>query len=364
MINIDIRPKESETKQIDFVSPAIAVGGALLVGMVFLTITNNDLITTYYLIFFDPLTDIGGIVSVLNRSIPLALAGLAVYIPYKAGLWNIGVEGQIYVAAIAVSWVGLSTGIPAFVLLPLLIVVGAVAGGLWAFIPGYLRAKWGVNEIIVTLMLTFTAIQLTQYVVRGPLQGSQGFPASLNLPQAGQLPTVADIIPALDGISLNIVFFFVVVVVTLVYSAENRTVFGYTVRVVGSNPNAAEATGISRFWVYVTVLVIGGLLAGIIGTYQTSVVYTRLQPTMSPGYGYSGIPIALLGHNGSFRVFLASLFFAVMFVGGSTAAISTGVPLAILDILQALIILFYIAAAFFKRYKVDITFGSTNSEVV
>jgi len=347
---LDVSTREGTPRWLAYGTPVFTVLAALSVGGVALAALGVNPLAAYRTMFVGTLTERFGVVQTLLRAVPLVLAGLAVYLPRRAGLWNIGAEGQLFVGAVAGTWIGLSVDAPGVVLVPLLLAGAAVAGGVWGLVPGVLRARRGVNEIIVTLMLSFVGVELTSYVVRGPLRGGQGnFPVSATLPGAAQLPAVADVHVGV------VVALAATVAVSLLL---NRSVAGYEITVTGSNPDAAEAAGIDTGWVYVLVFVVAGALAGMAGAIEIAGVQGRLRPNFSPGYGFTAIPIALLGRRGVGRVLLAALFFAVLVVGGSSMEIAFGVPAALVEVIQALVILFLITAEFFKRYRVGLVADS------
>jgi len=310
-------------------------------------------VAAYGTMFVNTLTTPFGVTEVLLRSVPLVLTGLAVYLPLRAGLWNIGAEGQLYLGAIAGTWFALNVGGPSLVVVPVMLVGAGVAGGLWALVPGLLRARRGVNEIIVSLMLTFVGVEFAGYLVRGPMKGGQGnFPVSETLPTAAQLPQLGGLFPALERVHVG-VFVAILAAVAIRYLLRS-TKTGYEVTVTGSNADAAEGSGIDVDRVYVLVFVLAGVLAGMAGAIEIAGIQGRLRPNFSPGYGFTAIPIALLGRRGALRVFLAGLFFAVLVVGGSSMELAFSIPAAIVEVIQALVILFLITAEFFKRYRISI----------
>jgi simple sugar transport system permease protein len=349
---VELRYRDDVPGWLTWGSPVLTILAALIVGLFVLIPIGADPVDIYTRMFVDPLTSRTGIVNVLTEMVPLLLVGLAVYLPLKAGLWNIGGDGQFYLGAIAATWIGLSIDASSVVLLPVMILGAAVAGGLWAFIPGYLRAKWNVNDIIVTLLMTFIGIQLNEYLIRGPLQGTSGYPASSDLPAAAQLPSVSDVLPV--GLNIHLGVLVALALLVGMYVLMNRMAFGFQVTFVGSNPDAARQSGISTFRIIVYTMVIGGVLAGVAGVLELSGVQPKLQSGISPGYGFTAIPIALLGQNGPFRVLLASLFFAVLSVGANVVSVTTTVNTSIIEIIQALVILFLITTAFFQRFEASI----------
>jgi len=299
--------------------------------------------------FFQTLTTEFGLTETVAKAVPLIFAGLAVYVPLKAQLWNIGAEGQLFIGAIAGTWIGLNVSLPMIALLPLMFVGAGIAGALWVAIPAVLRAKWGINEIITTLLFTFIAADVKNYVVRGPMQAP-----GANFPQTAQLPLAAQL-PDIPGLGFPIGILLAIVFVALTYILVNHTRLGFEITFIGANDRAAEQAGMSKYKIYLFVLMAGGAFAGFAGISEISGVQTRLRAFFAPGYGFTAIPIALLGRNGAFQVMLAALFFAVIFVGGSSIETLLSVPAAIVDIIQALIILFLLTAEFFKQYSVDLS---------
>lgn len=347
-LSVELDAREDVPAWLAYGTPVFTVLAALVVSSFALVALQVDPVAAYTTMFIDTATDETGINQTFVKAVPLILTGLSVYLPLRAGLWNIGAEGQLFIGAIVGTWLGLNVSLPMVALLPLTILGGALAGGFWAGIPGWLKAKWDVNEIITTLLLSFTAIQLTSYMVRGPMQGGEGnFPVSALLPNAALLP-------AIPGTGIHVGLLVAVASAAVIYFLDNRTRFGFEVTFVGSNPDAAQQAGMSKYRVYVLVFLLGGALAGMAGVAEIAGVQERLRPDFSPGYGFTAIPIALLGRNGAFRVLLAGVFFALLLVGGQSMEILYGVPAALVDVIQALIILFLITAEFIKSYQVTV----------
>lgn len=345
-VSIELEARDDVPAWLAYGTPVFTVVGALALAAVALVALSVNPIAAYGTMFVETLTDPFGLRQTATRTVPLVLTGLAVYLPLRAGLWNVGAEGQLYMGAVAGTWIGLNVSLPMAALIPLALLGAGVAGGIWAGIPGYLRAKWGVNEIITTLLLTFVATQIASYLVRGPMQGGMGnFPGSALLPVAAQYPTL----PVLE-VHAGFLVGLLAVAATAVLVARTRV--GFEVTVVGSNPLAAAQAGMSTTRVYLFVFLVGGAFAGLAGFNEIAGVQERLRPEFSSGYGFTAIPIALLGRNGAVRVLLAAAFFALLFVGGSKLEVAYGVPAALTDVIQALVILCLITAEFFKRYSV------------
>lgn len=344
---VELQSRESIPPWLAYGAPLFTILAALVVAAVPLLWIGVNPVAAYLEIFVRTPSDLSGIADVLTTAVPLFLAGLAVYIPLKAGLWNIGAEGQLFVGAVVGSYIGLNVGLPTYVLLPVMALAAGVAAALYGAVPGYLRAKHDVNEIISSLMLTFTATTFTGYLLRGPMQGRGGQTATDRLPDAAQLPTVLH-----PRLHVGVVLLLVVAV--LGYLLLSRTRLGYEITFTGSNPAAATQAGISEYKIYVVVFLFGGFLAGLAGIVEIAGVHGRLFESFSPGYGFTAIAVALLGRNGVSRILLAALFFGVLTAGGTTLAITMDVPNALIDVVVALTILFLLTAEFVKEYRIHI----------
>lgn len=347
-VELDIKARETVPRWLAYGTPVFTVLAALLVSSVALIVLDVSPITAYSTMFVDTLTSQFGLSKTVIKAVPLILTGLAVYLPLRAGLWNIGAEGQLLLGAIAGTWIGLNVSLPGYLLLPAMFVGAGVAGAVWAGIPALLRARWDVNEIITTLLLTFVAQDVKNYLLRGPMQGGFG-----NFPQSALLSTAATI-PNVPGTNVHAGILVALLMAAVVYVVVTQTRLGFEITFVGSNDEAAQQAGMSKYKIYIFVFLVAGALAAFAGISDISGVQGRFRAGYSPGYGFTAIVIALLGRNSAIKVTLAALFFALLVVGGSSMEVSLGVPAALTDVIQALIILFLITAEFFKRYRVGI----------
>jgi len=353
MFSVDVSSRESLPRWVEYSLPLLTVVAALGVSAIPLAWLGVSPLQSYREIFVSNPTNIRGIANILVTTVPLFLAGLAVYLPLRAGLWNIGAEGQLFVGAIVGSAIALNLSWPAYALLPAMFLFAGIAGGLYGAIPGYLRAKHNVNEIISSLMLTFTATTFAGYLLRGPMQGEGGQSATEQLPTAARLPTVGH-----PRLHVGVVA--LVIVAVLGYLLLNRTRLGYEITLIGANPASAVQSGISKYKTYVLVFVIGGSLAGLAGIIEIAGVHGRLFEEFSPEYGFTAIAVALLGRNGVFQVLLAALFFGVITAGGTTIAVTQNVPTAIINVIVALTILFLLTAEFIKDHRLTISFDRSS----
>jgi len=344
---IEISRREEIPPWLGYGTPVVTVLAALIVGAVPLVLIKTDPVTVYRNMFIGSVSDISTLVNVLIRAVPLFLAALAVYVPLKSGLWNIAAEGQIYLGGIVAVWIGTTYSAPTYVLVPAMALGAIVVGVVSGLIPAYLRIKYDLNEIIVTLMITFAAVELNSYMVRGPLQASGGVPLSKSLPEAATLPVVG-------GTDFHFGVFLLFFGAIGVYYLIQHSPIGYEILMIGSGPDAVESSPISKHRIFLLTMAVGGAIACVAGMVQIAGVRGNIVTSWSPQYGFIAIPIALLGINGAFRVLGASLFFAVLFVGGNSISVTSNVPFSIVNILIALIFLFLITSEFFKKFQVSL----------
>jgi simple sugar transport system permease protein len=333
--------------------PFIAVCAAFLVGSVFVLVIGDNPIETYRLLIGSALWWPDGIGYTLFLATPLIFTGLAVAVAFRAGLLNIGAEGQVYVAAFAAAWTGIVfPNLPAALLVPMCFVAAVAAGAMWGGIPGLLKARFGSHEVINTIMMNFIAVALvsyfTQYHYRTP-----GDPILQTAPISPNawIPRMAQIVPGFpERIPLNIAFLLALLACALVYVFLWRTTWGYELRATGSNAAAAEYGGISVRRQIVLAMAISGGLAGMVGINEVLGYRHRYYDGFSDNYGFTGIAVALLGRNHPGGVIVAALLFAVLARGGIPVdAFTEHVTKDIVQILQATIILFVAAEAFFRE---------------
>lgn len=333
--------------------PVIAVAAAFGVGSIFVLLIGDSPIETYRLLIGSALWWPDGIGYTLFLATPLIFTGLAVAVAFRAGLLNIGAEGQLYVAAFATAWVGIVfANLPAALLVPLCFAAAIAAGATWGAIPGMLKARFGSHEVINTIMMNFIAVALvsyfTQYHYRTPGDPIlQSAPISAN----AYIPRVGQMIPGFpERIPLNFAFVLALVACVLVYVFLWRTKWGYELRATGSNPSAAEYGGISVRRQIVLAMAISGGLAGMVGINEVLGYRHRYYDGFSDNYGFTGIAVALLGRNHPVGVIFAALLFAILTRGGIPVdAFTQNVTKDIVQILQATIILFVASEALFRE---------------
>src|SRR5882672_5881890 len=332
--------------------PLVAVIAAFVIGGILILIIGDNPIEAYRLLLGSALSWPDGIGYTLFYATPLIFTGLAVLVAFRCGLLNIGAEGQLYVAAFATAWVGITlANLSAWILLPLCFAAAIVAGGVWGAIPGVLKARFGSHEVINTIMLNFIAVALvsyfTQYHYKIP-----GDPIMESSPigEGARIARLGKFIPGFpERIPLNLAFLLALFACLLVYLFLWRTKWGYEIRATGSNPSAAEYGGISIRKQIVLAMAVSGALAGMVGINEVMGYRYRYYDGFSANYGFTGIAVALLGRNHPVGVIISALLFAVLQRGGIPVdAFTQHVTKDIVQVLQGTIILFVAAEAFFR----------------
>lgn len=317
---------------------------AFLVGAALLFATGYSPLDAYVAMLKGAFGDVFGIGQTLTQATPIMFTGLSFLLASKCGLFNIGAEGQLLVGGLTAAVVGTSFhGLPALVYLPLALAAAAVAGGFWGLIPAVLKARLGAHEVITTMMLSYVASYLTSYMVNYPFKAPGWVAQTVVVDPSAQLPSI------LPPTQLSASLFIALVSAVLSYYFLDRTTIGYEIRAVGLNPRAAENAGISVTKNIILALTISGAVAGIGGAGEVLGVHKRFIDGFSPGYGWDGIAVALVGRLNPVGIVLAALLFGSMRSGGMVMTRVVGVPLDIVMMLQAFVILF-VAAPGLIRY--------------
>jgi len=317
-------------------------------------------VTAFLLLYggYDPLEayglllqgSVGGVREIgetLVKTTSLLLTGLAVGLAFRCRLWNIGAEGQLYFGAIGSVIIALTVvgQIPVFGVI-IAIIFGAIFGAGWAAIAGLLKSRLGVNEIIVTVMLNFIAILFVDFLVRGGPMQAVGFE-----PQTELIPLTAQLPILIEGTRLHAGFLLAIGAAILVYLILFKTKLGFSLRATGVNPKAASYSGINIKRSILLTLIISGAIAGIAGAALVQGVNDRLLPHISPGYGFIGIVIALLGREHPLGIAFVAVFFGALMTGANLMYQTMGIPVAIAGTLQALVLIFALVGEFIARWK-------------
>lgn len=336
----------------ELVFPLVAVIAAFVVGAIFVLLIGDDPIETYRILIGSALSWPDGIGYTLFYATPLIFTGLAVAVAFRCGLLNIGAEGQLYVAAFMTAWVGITfANLPAVILLPLAFLTAFGSGAVWGAIPGWLKARFGSHEVINTIMMNFIAMALVSYFTQYHYK-TPGDPILQTGPigQNAQIARLGRFIPGVpEYIPLNIAFIVALIACALVYVFLWRTKWGYEIRATGANPTAAEYGGISTRKQIVVAMAVSGGLAGLVALSEVLGYRYRYYDGFSAGYGFMGIAVALLGRNHPVGVLLSAILFGILIRGGIFVdAFTDHVSKDIVEVLQAVVILFVAAEALFR----------------
>jgi simple sugar transport system permease protein len=335
---------------------AIVVGAIVTVlavtGGAFVIAGANPL-DAYFAYFVAPLTREFTLWEVLNVSTPLLFAGTAVAIAFRAGYWNIGVEGQLLMGAVAAAGIGqVVHGWPSIVVLPLMVAAGALAGAAWALVPALLRVRMGIDEVVTTLLLNPVALLVVEALLHGPWTDPEtGFPESPRIAEAAEFPKLASVLPFLDKSRLHLGFVIAIVIIVAAWWVLSRTSTGLRVRAVGLSPHGARFAGIKVERTLLRVALISGAVAGIAGVSEVAGIQFRLTAGISPGFGYTGIVVAMLGGLTLPGVLLAGLLLGDLAVGASSAVRSLQIPSQLGAVVQGTLLLVVIGALALHRAR-------------
>ncbi|MFO0293743.1 MAG: ABC transporter permease [Rhodospirillales bacterium] len=337
-------------------SPLVAVMLTLVSAAIMFALLGKDPRAALHVYFIDPLSDSWGLQEVAVKATPLALIAVGLALCYRAKVWNIGAEGQFLLGAMAGGYLAIAThGAPQGPwLLPMMLLAGAAAGACYALIPALLRARYGANEILTSLMLVYVAELLLDFLMRGPWRDPAGF----NMPHSVVFEPEATLPLLLEGGRLNIGTPIMLAVVLAFALMMARSLKGFEIRLVGEAPRAARFAGFAETRLVVTVFALSGALAGLAGVLEAAGTIKQLQPGMSPGYGFTAIIVAFLGRLNPVGALVAGVFVAITFIGGENAQIMLRLPLDATRVLQGLLLFFVLASDSLLLYRFRMVRGA------
>ncbi len=312
---------------------------ALIIGGFLFRISGADAFEAYATMFKGAFGSQFAITQLLTRAIPLLIIALGLIMVFRANIWNIGAEGQFMMGALGGGAVVTQFSIsPGSISILLAIIAGAMTGGSWGAIVGWLRAKWEVHEVITSLLLNFVAIIFFSFLVRGPLRDPSGF-----LPESKEVPDISRL-PIIPGIDVNIGVLIAIALTLFIAYILTATPYGLKIRMIGSSPSVAKAAGLDPYRMTIELMAISGAMAGIAGVIQVLGVQFYLGDGLSPGFGFTAILVALLGRLNPFGAVLAAIALSGISVGGSAMQITHGIPTSIVATISALIVMFLLIA--------------------
>lgn len=326
-------------------SSIVCVVISLVICSFFMLIIGVNPIIAYLALFNGAFGSVNRISEVLVRMAPLLLAGLAVAIPFKCGVINLGAEGQLHMGAIATTIAGLTLiSVPSPLSILLVAVLSFIAGAIWALVPAILKIKRGISEVLTTIMLNYPPILLVDYLSKGPLKEPGGMlPETAKISVNYWLPTLIPGTRCHFGLLIGIILAFFIFILW-------RTPLGYEVNIIASNPKAAHAFGINVDRRVLQTMLLGGGIAGLVGMNEICGIQLRLKSGFSLNFGYTGVIVALLANLDFIGVIFSSLFFAALDVGSGAMQRGTGVPIAIVEILKGIVIIIVLVREFIIRF--------------
>ncbi|MEY3109236.1 MAG: hypothetical protein RL730_1587 [Actinomycetota bacterium] len=337
-----------------FLIPVLSVIVALAIGGILVYIQGSNPLLAYRVLFTTAFGSLDGIATTLAKATPLVLSGLAVAICLRAGLFNIGAQGQLISGALASAWAGYYfVGLPMFIHIPLALLFGAFFGALVALVAGVLKAYRGVHEVITTIMLNSIVIALADYLASTPFkEPDQPLTRTPKIEDSARIP---------DVFGLPFGFFIAVIVSYIFWWILKNTTTGFRIETIGRNKNAGWYAGISIKRVVILSMLLGGAVAGVAGAIETLSIVGRFEPAFNAGLGFDGITVALLARANPLGVIPAAILIGGMRASGSTVQFEAGVAPEIVDLLLALILFFVTApllAKFFRKKNEEIAVTS------
>ncbi len=351
---LEKRAERSNT--IALISPVIAIALTIVTMSILFAVLGKNPISALRVYFIDPLTDGYSLQELVVKATPLVMIAVGLSLCYLANAWNIGAEGQLLIGAVAGSWLAVKTqGTDAGQwVMPAMLLLGAVAGALYALIPAICKVRFGASEILTSLMLVYVAELFLDYLVRGPWRDPAGF----NFPTTAEFDPVATVPVLIAGGRLHLGAIIALIVVAAATVLLGRTLKGFEIRVVGAAPRAARFGGFNSNRLILLTFAISGALAGLAGIIEVAGPVGHLQPGISPGYGFTAIIVAFLGRLNPIGILIAGLFLALTFIGGEQAQIAMKIPLDVTKVFQGILLFYVLACDSLILYRFRLIFAS------
>lgn len=332
-------------------TPVVALAVALAIGGAIVALMGKSPATAFNVFIREPLTDPWALQEVLLKATPLMLIAIGLLFCFRASRWNIGAEGQFLLGGICGGGVAiLAHGMTGFWILPLMLAAGALGGLAYAAIPAVLRTRFGISEILTSLMLVYVADLLLDYLVRGPWRDPKGF----NFPQSVSFSDSAVLQPLFEGGRLHAGLMLALVAVAVAFVLFRRTLFGFAVSASGDAPRAANFAGFNESRITVLVFLISGALAGLAGVVEVSGQVGQLRPGFGQGLGFTAIIVAFLGRLTPVGAALSAVVIAVLLIGAESAQVALKLPFDLTRFFMGLLLLCVLVGESLNRYRLEI----------
>ncbi len=361
-MRIELERRPSHSALFSILSPFIALGLTIIAGIILFTIMDKNPIDALYSFFIEPLTEVWSLHELAIKASPLILIAVGLSVCFRSNNWNIGAEGQFIMGGVA------GSAIPilfhewnSFLVLPMMLIMGMIGGALYASIPALLKTRFNTNEILSSLMLVYVAQLALDWIVRGPWRNPEGynFPESRSFELQAVLP---ELLPASGRANFGIVFAILATIVA--WFMMRHMLKGFEVSVLGQSARAGRFAGFSANKMVFFAFIFSGALAGLAGISEVSGSIGRLQPVISPGYGFTAIIVAFLGRLNPLGIFAAGIILALTYLGGEAAQISIGLPDKIARVFQGFLLFFVLACDTLIHYRVRFKFTDRTSSSV
>ena len=347
MFRLENRPEASEAMR--YWSPVIAVVLTLAGGLVIFAALGKNPAEGFRVFFLSPMRDLNAIAEILLKATPLMLIAVGLAVGFRANVWNIGAEGQFLMGAVGATGVALAfKGASAAVLLPSMVVAGAIGGALWAAIPALLKTRFNANEILTSLMLVYIAQLGVSWLVFGPWKDPAGF----NFPQTETFEDAALLPMLIEGTRLNFAFVIALAALAAGYVFMEKSFIGFKMRVAGESGAAARYAGFSAVGMVWIGMLVGGAAAGVAGMAEVAGPAGQLTDKLSSGYGFAAIIVAFVGRLNPIGIFFASLLMALLYIGGEQAQQYLNLPSSISKVFQGMLLFFLLGSDVLIQYRV------------
>lgn len=354
MIQLELIPRAEKSTRMAILSPVIAITLTVIFGAILFASLGVNPLEALYVYFIEPLTAGWSLEELIIKAAPLAIIAIGLAVCYRANVWNIGAEGQFTVGAI------FGASIPILypewespLVLPLMLVLGMIGGMAYGAIPAVLKNRFGASEILTSLMLTYVALLVLDWLVRGPWRD----PGSFNFPESRLFNASATLPLLTDGGRLHLGVLFALLAAAIVAFRLGFSVQGFAIKVAGEAPRAARFSGFSRNSITLLVFVVSGALAGLAGISEVSGTIGQLRPEISPGYGFTAIIVAFLGRLNPLGIILSALLLALTYLGGEAAQVSLGLEDTVTRVFQGFLLFMILACDTAITYQVRLTSG-------
>jgi len=349
-MRLRLEQREKSSPLLNLTLPLMAIGATLVLCGGLIALAGANVFEAYTVLFASVLDSKFNIVETIVKAAPLVLTGLAVAVAFRAKFWNIGAEGQFLLGAMAAVFIGTQESLPTWSLVPLMILCGILAGGLWAVLPAILKTRFKVDDVVTTLLLNFIVFYAMMALLDGPWKDPlSGYPDSPDILMEAEYPIL------LRATRLHLGVLLAAVAAVFVWWLMRFTTLGFAIRAVGENPRAAAYAGHNITRVVILTALISGGLAGLAGVGEAAGLHFQVMAGISTGYGYTGIVIAMLARLNPLGVVPSAIFFAIIITGAEAMSRSTGVPVFLADVIQGTALTTMLIALLFTSYRLRVS---------